>query len=145
MSADNKQIVRRIFEDYVSAPSPELLNELLAEDYVGMTSGAPPTGRAQFAATIQALRAAFPDLRYSIEDLVEEGDLVAVRWQWTGTHRGVFKSPFGTFEPTGKQVSNDGAAVYQMKNGRAVRASLLTDRLGFLQHVGAIPGPRLAK
>lgn len=139
MSAENKRAVRRIFEDYVNEPRTELLNELFADDYVGAQSGTAPMGPAGFATTLQALREGFPDIRYSIEDLIAEGDVVAVRWQWTGTHRGVFRGPAGAFQPTGKTVSNDGIAIFHVSGGKAVRASLITDRLGFLQQIGAVP------
>ena len=73
MSAErNKQVVRRIFEDYVNRGNPELLDELFVENYVGAQSGAPAMGRDGFAATLGALREGFPDIRYSIADLIAE-------------------------------------------------------------------------
>jgi len=137
----NKEVVRRIFEDSINSGKLELLNQLIAEDYVGQGAG-PPSGRSAFAATMQALREGFPDIHYRLEDLVAEGDKVAVRWQWKGTHRGTFRGPAGVFAPTGKAVSNDGMAIFQLKEGKVVRSWLSTDRLGFLQEVGGLPkGP----
>jgi steroid delta-isomerase-like uncharacterized protein len=116
------------------------LTELIAEDYVGMREGGtPPTGRAGFIGVMQALREGFPDIHYTLADLIAEGDRVAVRWQWRGTHRGTFRGPGGTYPPTEKQLSNDGMAVFQIKDGKVARSWLLTDRLGFLQEVGALP------
>jgi steroid delta-isomerase-like uncharacterized protein len=138
----NKQVVRRIFEEYASQGTSELLAELLAPDYVGAQGGGAPTmGRDGFAATMAALREGFPDIRYSIADLIAEGDRVTARWQWHGTHRGVFRGPAGTFPPTGKSVANDGIGIFQLKYGRVTHAWLVTDRLGFLQEVGALPKP----
>jgi len=138
-SHQNKQVVRRIFEDMVNSANTQLLNELIAEDYEGTQAGAPATGRTAFAATMENLRHAFPDIHYSIDDLLAEGDRVSVRWRWSGTHRGVFRTPLGEYPPTGKHVANDGIAVFQLKEGRAWRSWLITDRLGFLQRLGGTP------
>lgn len=78
-----------------------------------------------------------------MEDLVAEGDRVAVRWTWKGTHKGTF----GGFLPSQKQLANDGMAIYQVKDSEVVRAWTQTDRLGFLQEIGVMPkevgsGPR---
>jgi predicted ester cyclase len=90
VSAENGRVVRRIFEEYVNAQRTDLLNELVADECVGMQSGSQAMGRAAFAATLEALRRGFPDIRYSLEELPAEGDFVAVRWQWTGTHRALW-------------------------------------------------------
>jgi len=92
---------------------------------------------------VVGLRSAFPDLHYTLDDVVAEGDQVAVRWHWTGTHKG----PFRAFPATGKAVSNTGAGIFRFKDGKNVAASLETDRLGFLEQIGAVPenigqGPR---
>jgi steroid delta-isomerase-like uncharacterized protein len=97
--------------------------------------------RDGFAATLGALREGFPDIRYSIADLIAEGDRVTARWQWQGTHSGVFRGPAGTFPPTGKSISNDGIGIFQVEHGKVKRAWLITDRLGFLQEIGALPKP----
>src|SRR5262249_41450532 len=101
-----------------------------------------PSGRAAFLIPIEALREGFPDIHYTLEDLLAEGDKVAVRWHWKGTHRATFHGPGGVYPATGKVISNDGMAIFQLKDGRVVRSWLMTDRLGFLQEVGALPkGP----
>jgi predicted ester cyclase len=135
----NKEVVRRIFEDSINLGRLDLLNQLIADDYVGQVSG-PPSGRAEFTATVEALREGFPDIQYELENLVAEGDEVAVRWRWSGTHRATFHGPGGAvLPPTGKAVANDGMAIFEVKEGKAVRSWVLTDRLGFLQAVGARP------
>src|SRR5262245_9858764 len=76
----NKEVVRRIFEDAINTGKLELLSQLIADDYVG-NPGAGPVGRAGFSGAIAALREGFPDIHYTLGDLVAEGDRVAVRWQ----------------------------------------------------------------
>jgi predicted ester cyclase len=79
----------------------------------------------------------FPS-QYTLDDVVADGDRVAVRWTWRGT----FERPFRTFAATRAQITNPGIGIFQVANGKVVRAWLETDRLGFLQSIGAIPyGP----
>ena len=140
MSDANKDVVRRVFEEAVNTGKLELLNGLIAEDYTS-PSGASATGPEAFVKPIRALSEAFPDIRYQLKDMIAEGDQVAVRWTWSGTHRNVYRGPTGVYPPTGKQLANDGMAVFQVSGGKVRRAWLLTDRLGFLQEVGGVPRP----
>jgi predicted ester cyclase len=80
------------------------------------------------------LHTAFPDLTYVIDDILGEGDAVAVRWHWTGTHRG----PFRGVAPTERSLTNTGAAIFHIRDGKIVAAALETDRLGFLQSIGVV-------
>jgi predicted ester cyclase len=136
----NKRVVRRIFEEAVNGKKLELLGELVAEDYTGMQGPLAIRGPAGFARSLQALIEGFPDIHYQLDDLVADGDRVAVRWQWKGTHRAEFHGPGGvSYPPTGNQVANDGMAIFHIKDGKVRSAWLITDRLGFLQMVGALP------
>ena len=128
----NKQVVRRLYEDCINRGKPELLAELVSDEFVGEKGGRGPSG---FASTIEELRAGFPDIRFSLQDLVAEGDRVAIRWTWEATHTGTFRA----WAPSGKRVTNSGIAIYGLEQGRIVRVSLETDRLGVLQQIGVIP------
>lgn len=69
----------------------EALDELLSPDYQRRSAtGGAAQSRAEFQRSITAVRTAFPDLRTVIDELLEEGDRVAVRWHSTGTHVGTF-------------------------------------------------------
>jgi steroid delta-isomerase-like uncharacterized protein len=135
----NKQDVGRLFETF-NQGDLGLVDQLVGPEYVGAQGDKGPAG---FKAVVVGLRSAFPDLHYTLDDVVAEGDQVAVRWHWTGTH----KAPFRAFPATGKSVSNTGAGIFRFKDGKIVAASLETDRLGFLEQIGAVPenigrGPR---
>jgi steroid delta-isomerase-like uncharacterized protein len=129
---ENGQIIRRLYEDCINTGRLELLTALVADDYMGPTGEKGPSG---FAETIAALRSAFPDIRFTVEDVIAEGRRVAIRWAWRGTHLGQFR----TFAPTGKTLTNTGIAIYEITDGRISRAWLETDRLGALQQMGVIP------
>ena len=128
----NKQLVRRIYEDCINSGKMELLTDLISEDYAGPNG---QRGVAGFADNIAALRKGFPDIQFTIEDLVAENDRVTVRWHWKGTHSG----PFAGFPASQNQVTNDGIAIYQVKDNKIIRSWLQTDRLGALQQMGILP------
>ena len=130
--AENKQRITTLFETCFNAGDLGLLDELVSPDYVGPQGSRGPAG---FKETVVGLRTAFPDIHYTIEDIVAEDDKVAVRWTWSGTHQAGFRS----FGPTGTAVSNTGAGIFRLTAGTIVAAALETDRLGFLQQVGAVP------
>jgi steroid delta-isomerase-like uncharacterized protein len=128
---DNKRSVEKLFDTF-NHGDLGVLDELVAPDYVGPQGDKGPAG---FRAIIVGLRTAFPDLHYTIDDLVADNDKVAVRWHWTGTHR----APFRAYPATGKAVTNPGLGIFRLERGKIVAATLETDRLGFLQQVGAVP------
>lgn len=115
-------LIRRLYDDVLSAHRLDLLAEL-----------ASPEVRAALEGPLTALLAAFPDLRYTLTDVVADGNRVAVRWTWTGTHRAAFRS----HAATGKVVTNAGFAIYTVERGRIAAVVMETDRLGFLEQIGA--------
>ena len=129
---ENKRRITTLFETCFNVGDLGLLGELVSPDYIGPQGRRGPAG---FTEIVVGLRTAFPDIHYTIEDIVAEDDKVAVRWTWSGIHEAAFR----TFGPTGKAVSNTGAGIFRMKGGTIVAAALETDRLGFLQQVGAVP------
>jgi predicted ester cyclase len=123
----NKQTVRCLYDDVLSGHRLALADELFA---AGL-----PALAADFRAALTDLISAFPDIHYTVLDLVAEGDRVAVRWQWTGTHR----APFRSFAPTQAAVTDAGMAIFTFSDGRIAGVELQTDRLGFLQQLGVVP------
>ena len=128
----NAQLVRRLYEECINEGKPERCADLVSEDYVDDVGGKGPAG---FVSNINSLLASFPDIRFTLQDLVSQADRVVVRWTWEGTHTGRFRA----WAPTGKRVTNSGIAIYKLERGKVVRVWLETDRLGVLQQIGAIP------
>ena len=131
-AVSNKDLVRELYEDFINRGQLESIDQLVAADFEG-PDGA--RGPAAFKANITRVRTGFPDIRFTVEDLIAEGDRVVVRWSWVATHDG----PFGGNPPTHKRITNTGIAIYQFRDGRIVRNWLETDRLGALQQMGAAP------
>lgn len=128
---ENKQLVRRLFEDGFNRRNHRAIDELVAVEYV---DAAGERGPGAFKQVIERLKSAFPDVYYTIEDVLAEDDRVAIRWHWSGTHRGSFRG----VPPTERSVTNTGTAIFRLKRGKIVAAALETDRLGFLQSIGVV-------
>ena len=128
---DNKRTVESLFETFNHGDLAPV-DQLVGPGYVGAQGDRGPDG---FKAVVSGLRSAFPDIHYTLDDVLAEGDRVAVRWHWTGTHKGAFRA----FPATGKAVLNTGVGIFRLKDGKIVAATLETDRLGFLEQIGAVP------
>jgi len=136
MSTDRRQpntaTVRKLFEAF-NHDDPRPYDELVAPEYAGPQGN--QRGPAALRLVAAGLRAAFPDLHYALDEVLAEGDDVAVRWHWTGTHQ----APFRGYAPTGRPVTNTGLGIFRVRDGKIVSSTIETDRLGFLQQIGVVP------
>jgi predicted ester cyclase len=130
--AANQQLIRRLYDECITSGRLELLPELIGDDYVGPRGERGPDG---FAGPLRGLRAGFPDIHFTIEDLIAQGDRVSVRWSWRATHTGTFNG----LAPTGKALTNTGMAIYRLAHGKVAQSWVETDRLGALQQLGLVP------
>lgn len=104
---------------------------LLAPDFVNHT----PLGdedREAFLARVARFRAAFPDWRMEVEEMLADGDRVITRWRATGTHRG----PFRGLPATGKTVAVTGIAIDQVVRGVRVEGWAMMDLAGLMAQLG---------
>ena len=85
-------------------------------------------------------RSAMPDLRVVVEDMIAEGDKVAVRYTLEGTHEGEL---FGV-PPTGQRLSIKSISVERVSDGKIIEHWRVTDSLDMMQQLGAIPTPEHA-
>jgi steroid delta-isomerase-like uncharacterized protein len=134
----NKAITRRIPVEVFNEGDLGAADEVIAADYTEHVPmpGAPP-GLAGFKQYVTMLRAAFPDLHYTVEDEIGEDDRVVGRMTVRGTHRGTFLG----IPPTGKQVTWTEIHVGRVVDGKLVEHWANADMLSLLQQIGAIPGP----
>ena len=129
---ENKAVVRKLYESAFNTGNFEIVKDLISEEYIGANG---QKGSAQLTDQIRALRSGFPDIKWTIEEMVAEGDKVVARSSWKGTHTG----PFRNYEITRKAITNTALALYQLKDGRIIKVTLETDRLGFLQAIDVVP------
>ena len=137
---DARQIVRRLTEAAWNESDLGVIDELLDPEYVGSDPAVGTLrGPEAFKGFVQAYRAAFPDLTLAIQEIVTEGDAVAVRWTMRGTHEGELSG----IPPTGKQTVVTGITIGHVKNGRVVSAYTSRDTLGLLQQLGVVQAPTI--
>jgi steroid delta-isomerase-like uncharacterized protein len=121
---DCKALVRRYYSEVWNAWSAPALEELISSDIVFHGSiGTVVKGIAQFKQYVNRIRSAFPDFHNHIEELIAEGDKVAARLTYTGTHRGEL---FG-FPGSGTRVTYQALAIFEFKENKIVKAFVLGD------------------
>jgi len=143
MSVQNKTAVRRLFEEVWNEGNRDAAHEILSPDFVGhfIPEGL-PAGPEGFVMYVGAYRAAFPNLNMQIEDIVAEGDRVAVRISCRGTHTG----PLLDIPPTGKDMLL-GAMIFMRfdENGRYAEGWGEHDKLSLLEQLGVTATPQEAE
>ena len=135
----NKTIIRRYFEEAWNQGRLDLLDEIVAPNYVNHDPAVPglPAGPQGLKPILAGFRAAFPDLHFTIEDLIAADDEVVTRWTMRGTHQGEFAG----LAPTGKRVTTGGIQIERLVNGQIVEHWRKSDDLGLMQQLGALPAP----
>jgi len=131
---DNKAHVRRGFEA-VNQKNLAVFDELLTPDVVFHSASTTMQGLEAYKQFLSMYMTAFPDLHFTIEDMIAEGDTVVARFTTRGTHQGNLMG----IPPTGKQVSGTGMFIDRIVNGKGVEQWFHTDDLGLLQQLGVIP------
>ena len=129
----NKAVVRRFFEEALNQQRLDVLDEILAPDFIGQ--GEHPPRREDEKRMWQGVLAAFPDAQVVVEDQVGEGDKVVTRWSVRATHQQEFMG----IPPTGKEIRDSGIHIHRLSDGRIVEAWAESDTLGVLQQLGQLP------
>lgn len=135
---ENKAIARRWGEEVWGKGNLAAVDELYATNFV--FNWAPPgvgPDLEGYKQTVTMFFAAFADIQASSEDMVAEGDKVAVRWTWRCTHKGEYMG----IAPTGKQVTLTGIGIVRIAGGKIVEEWGEMDNLGMMQQLGVIPPP----
>ena len=138
MAQDNKHIAQRWFDEVWNQGRESSIDELLSPEGVGFGLAEADTevhGPAQFKPFARNMRNAFPDFHIKIEDMLAEGDKVAVRFQVTGTHKG---DGLG-FPATGNKIDLTGITIIQFAAGKLVHGWNNWDQLGMLRQLNVSP------
>ncbi len=142
MSAElNKAIVSRFYEELWNKRNLSVADEIFAADCVthqlqsGSTSDGVPRSPEAIKDHVASWLAGFPDLRFSIEQMIAEADHVVSRSIMHGTHTGVWNG----LAPTGKQVSIRMFVDHRIENGKIVEDWVLVEALGFFPQLELVP------
>ncbi len=135
---ENKATARRFPLEIANQGKVELLDELTAPAAVDhqVPPGWPPTVEST-KKLVTMLRAAFPDLEYTIEFEVAEGDKVMQRL----TGRGTMKGELMGMPPTGKHAVWTESHIMRFANGKVVEHWGNVDQVGMMQQLGLMPSP----
>ena len=131
----NKAIVRRFVEAYNNR-NMDLLDDLVAPDYVDHTHQL--QGRDDIKQQYTMAYKAFPDWHETIEDIIAEGDKVWVRVKATGTHTGEYNQFGVPLPPTGKKITMMMVDIYRIVDGKIVEGREVPDTLDFFKQLGVI-------
>lgn len=136
LTETNKAILRRWFEEFWNKGDESVADELLSQDIADNPSGGQTVspGVEGLKEFVINWRTAFPG-SMTIEDMIAEGDLVAIRLTWRGIHQGEFMG----IPPTGKSVAITINAIDRVVNGKIVEGWGESNTLGLLNELGAIP------
>jgi steroid delta-isomerase-like uncharacterized protein len=136
-----RDTARRALEAFATG-NLEAYDEVIAPDFVDRDPQNPfaanQRGPHLMRATAIMYRAAFPDLRLTIEEQYEDGDVVVSRWTVSGTQLGALPG----LPPTGRHASIGGVEIDRFEGDKIVEGWRYWDTLGMLQQLGAVPTPR---
>ncbi len=133
---DNKARARKFYEIW-NAHDPDALDAVIAKNYKmhSQLPGVSPDreGMKQWVGTVIA---AFPDIHFTIEQQIAEGDLVMTRWSATGTHKGDMMG----MPATGRKTKVTGISVVRLKKGMSVESWGEWDALGMIRQIDSTSG-----
>jgi len=143
LTETNKTVSRRFFEEVFGKGKLAVADEIIVKDLVNSGPGNPPGLLSGIEGTKQLVtmyRSAFPDVHFTIDEQIAEGDKVMTRWTAHGTHQGELAG----VPATGKSSTVTGIAIDRILNGKIAETWGIFDEFGMMQQLGVIPTPELA-
>jgi steroid delta-isomerase-like uncharacterized protein len=143
MPSDNKTIVRQLYEEVWNKRRLELFDEIISPSHAlhDPTLTGAAVGPEAYKRQVTRFVTAFPDLRFTVEDIVGETEKLAVAWTISGTHKGEFMG----IPATDKKVSVDGITLNHIVNGKIMDSYISWDALGLMRQLGVVPALGQAK
>ncbi len=135
----SEQLIRRYYQAVIYPADFEVINELIAQDFVNLGRiGQPERGKEQMVSLQKRLLRAFPDRNERVDDVVVQGDLIAVYQTMEGAHLG----PFVGVEPTGKKVTWRRMHIWRVKDGQLIEhLAVVRADLEILYQLGVVDLP----
>ena len=131
---ENKALVRRYYDEVLTARNRRVLGQLLESSVVSRGAGSAGVGADADAAAVDATFAAFSDLVVTVHDQVAEDDEVVTRWSATGTHDGDFVG----VPASGRLITVTGIHIHRVRHGRLVEHWEELNMLGVLRQLGVL-------
>ncbi len=137
MPADNKALVRRLYEEVWNNRKLELISEIISPSHALQAPNVAGSAVGPEAYKRQVLRflEGYPDLHWTIEDTIAEEDKVVACWTISGIQKGEYLG----IPATNKKVSVDGITIHHVANGKIMDSYSNWDALGMMQQLGVVP------
>jgi steroid delta-isomerase-like uncharacterized protein len=136
--SDNKTTMLRLYEEVFNGGQLEVIDELIADDFVDHEELPPgmPRGKEAPREMTSMMRGAFPDFHATVEDMLEDGDKVITRARFSGTHQGEFMG----IPPTGNRIDIPVIDIVEFRDGKAIAHWGLMDQAAMMGQLG-VGGP----
>jgi len=134
MSANNKELVKRFFNEVLTQRKTGVADQIFHSDFVHHSFPVTTKGPQAMKDSVNIFLPAFPDLKAFVEEAIEEGDTVSTKGYWTGTHKGVFMG----IPSTGKNVNVKYIDMWKIKDGKLYESWVQMDNAGLMQQLGVI-------
>ena len=131
---ENKNLIRRAVDEIWNKGEYDKLGEFISPDFKVYFNSSDDQvhgvrGTRQY---YTELRNAFPDIHFTIDTMIAEGDKVVTQWTAKGTHKGVFKG----IPATGQKITISAIDIDQIVDGRSIQCWMKMDELGLLRQLG---------
>ena len=143
MALENKQLVRRLFNELWNKGNLAVANAIFTSNYLNHDPATPDfgTGPEGVKQLVTLYRNAFPDLQLTVNQMIETGQLVTTRFASQGTHKGELWG----IAPTNKPIKVEGMVIHRISRGHIVEGWVMWDALGLIQQLGVIPAMEKVK
>lgn len=133
---ENKTFMTHFIEEVINNKNLDAVNHLVAADFMEHVPfpGQGP-GREGLKFVLDSMFTGFPDMNWTVQEQVAEGEKVVTRFTWTGTHQGEFMG----IPPTNKKVEVWGVVIDVVKNNLFAESRIIMDNIGLLQQLGVMP------
>ena len=135
MSTESTEAVMTRFVEFINTADERLAQQIIAPDalFWAPTQAEALRGPSGYLTLLAMLRSGFPDINWTLEETITEGNKVAARFTMRGTHQGNFLG----IEPTGNQISVQALNFYHFAGGQIVKEQGQPDLFGLIQQIGA--------
>jgi steroid delta-isomerase-like uncharacterized protein len=137
MSSDNKAVALRLLAEVWNNRNLNLADELVSAAFVHHDPNTPDqgTGPEAYKRGVKLYVEAFPDVHFTAEEVIAEGNMVVLRWTAFGTHQG----PLAGLPPTGRRITTTGVSIGRREDGKLAEEWSQWDALGLMRQLGALP------
>ncbi|MEO5890123.1 MAG: ester cyclase [Ferruginibacter sp.] len=133
---ENKKFMNSFIQEVINKKNLNAANDLVAEDFTEHIPfpGQEP-GREGLKFVLNLMFSGFPDMEWTVQEQIAEGEKVVTRFTWTGTHKGEFMG----IPPTDKKVEVWGVVIDVVRNSLFSESRIIMDNIGLLQQLGVMP------